>query len=129
MGTEPTLSLLDLRFQGLGRPLAFGQRLDPPIDLGLFFLEPVLETRQLQPHIPGFPLELGTGREQAFPREDLGVFLDPLSLGLSCCDNAPRLFFGVGNEPDRCAARAPPKGPLDHKSNESEQQQTDRCYR
>jgi hypothetical protein len=92
------------------------------------FFEPAFETRQFQSQISSLSLELGAGRQQALPREDLCVLLDPLSLDLGFCGNSPRLSPGVGDDPGCGSARASPQGPLDHEDNESEEQQSYRCY-
>jgi hypothetical protein len=98
------------------------------IDLGPFLAEPQIEGRQFEPELPCFPFKFGAGRQQAFPREYLGVFLDPLPIDFSSRYDSLGFLSSLGDDSDCSTTRSAPQHPNRRQPTKSEQQQTHRCY-
>jgi hypothetical protein len=83
---------------------AFLQDQVPLVELRAFLAELQLERGQLESELPCFPFEFGAGSQEAFPRDDFRIFLDPLSIDFSFRYDSLGFFPGVGDHSDGSAA-------------------------
>ncbi len=135
---ESGLQLLTARAEGrllitklgleLGKLLlSFENHRQPSFEVSLFFIENSFQPDQLEPLVPGFPLELGSRREQPLAGHDFHVFANMFAIDLGPCKDLARLLLGIGDQPERCESRVTPQHPNENQSEDRDQQHGKGC--